>query len=176
MEKKPKNRGFTLIELIISIGVISAVLTGAFTLISMSFSTTTVGKSRVVAIGLVQEGLEIVRNIRDNNWLAGKRDASSWRDGLGEGNYRVQYDKLTLLSPSANTFKIDSNGFYYYDDPGGGGPRANSVSTTFTRNINIQYIGNNQIKLSCRVEWKDRGRTYFVSAGTILYNWLEPQE
>ena len=172
MQKRFKNKGFSLMELILSIGIISTVLTGAISLISMSFSTAQIGKSRVIALGLVQEGLEIARNIRDNNWLAGKRDAGSWRDGLGSTEsqqpWRVQYNSLSLLSPATGLpLKINTNGFYQYNS---------GTDTVFYRNIDIEYIDNNEIKVTCQVDWRAGKRSGSVNAETILYNWLEPQE
>ena len=79
-------------ELIVVIAIILTSLVGLISLLSYSINGISPGKNKIIAINLAQEGLEVVRNIRDNNWLEGKRSSINWNDGLGSGNYRVEYD------------------------------------------------------------------------------------
>lgn len=68
--KQSLPRGQGLLEVIIGIGVIIAGTVGSITLIS---ATVTAGRStnnRVAAASLARESVEVVRNIRDSNWLA----------------------------------------------------------------------------------------------------------
>lgn len=164
MKHKTYNRGFTLMEVIIAIGVVTTALAVSIALISFSISGIRIGKSKIIAAGLTQEGIEIVRNIRDSNWLSYKRSPGNWRDDLGVGDYRVQYDKLTLLSFSNTPLKIDTSGVYQYD---------NGSNTPFYRKITIEHIGNNQIKVLAEITWKEKGRSYSIKAEDRLYNWLE---
>jgi type II secretory pathway pseudopilin PulG len=173
MKIKFKNKGFSLMEIIIAIGVIITALVGSVALISYSISSTRLSRSRITAQGLAQEGLEIVRNIRDNNWLAFKRKASDWRDGLLEGNWRVEYDKLQLLPDASSTLMLDPSGFYFYQDQG---IRTGSVVTPFQRRVGIEYIGDNQIKATSEIIWQEYGRNNSLKVETRLYNWLEEPE
>ena len=168
MKVKFNNRGFTLIEVIVAIAVIVTALIGSVALISFSVSSTRTSRSRIIAEGLTQEGLEIVRNIRDNNWLNFKRKASDWRQGLGEGEHRVQYNVANLLFPGSVVLKVDSNGFYQYDT---------GTDTSFFRKITLDYMGTtNQIKVTSEVTWNENGRQNSVKAELMLYNWLEEPE
>lgn len=162
-----KNKGFTLMEVIIAIAVIVFALLALISLISSTVSALKPGGSRLTAVNLAQEGLEIVRNIRDSNWLAGKRTPANWRDGLAEGDYRVQYNTAGLLASSSDVFKIDANGFYQYDS---------GSDTLFEREITISHIGNNQIKTVAEVTWQEKSKSYSVEAESRLYNWLEQAE
>jgi type II secretory pathway pseudopilin PulG len=162
--KLPKfKNGFTLMEIIVVMGVIISVLTSALVLITLTVNSTKSSRLRIIAISLSQEGLEIVRNIRDNNWLNGRRTALNWRQGLDPGDYRVQYNSSGLLNFSATPL-MTNNGFYQYDA---------GSSTLFYRRITIEHIGNNQIRVISVVTWNDRGRNQAISAETRLYNWLE---
>jgi len=160
--KKRKN-GFTLLEIIVVMGVIISVVTSIVALNTLSVSSTKVSRSQIIAISLSQEGLEIVRNIRDNNWLNGRRTAANWRTGIDPGDYRVQYNSSALLSFSATPLRLNS-GFYQYD---------NGSFTSFYRKVTVEHIGTNQIKVVCTVTWQEQGRNHTVSAETRLYNWLE---
>jgi len=157
-------------EVIIAIAVIVTALVASVALVSYSISSTKISRSRITAQGLAQEGLEIVRNLRDNNWLLLKRKASDWRDGLPEGNWRVEYDKLQLLSDASSTLMLDPSGFYFYQDQG---TRTGSVATPFQRRIGIEYIANNQIKATSEITWQEYGRNNSLKVETRLYNWLE---
>jgi len=150
-------------EVIVAMGVIISILTSALALIILTVNSTKASRSKIIAIGLSQEGLEIVRNIRDNNWLAGRRTALNWRQDMDPGDYRAQYDSSGLLNFSITPLRLN-NGFYQYD----GGD-----NTLFYRKITIEHIGNNQIRVVSEVTWSERGRNQIISAETRLYNWLE---
>lgn len=177
--KRPKrniNRigtGFTFLEIIIAIALVVTSLVFSIALISFSVSSTRTSRSKIIAISLAQEGLEITRNLRDNNWLQLKRYPSNWRDGLPAGNWRVEYDKLQLLPDASSTLMLDTNGFYFYQDQG---TRTGSVATPFQRRIGIEYMAVNQIKVTSEVTWQEKGANNSIKAETRLYNWLEQPE
>lgn len=159
--------GFSLMEVIISIGVIVTTLITLIALISSVVSGLRLGEFKLTATSLAQEGLEIVRNIRDSNWLSYKRAPENWRDGLAAGDYRVQYDQSALLFWADSFLKIDNNGFYQYDS---------GSNTSFKRKITIGHIEDNQIKAVSEITWQEKGRSYTITAESRLYNWLEVTE
>lgn len=177
MIQKTKNKGFSLMEVIIAVAVIITALIAAMTLISFSVSAITSSKSKITATNLAQEGLEIVRNIRDSNWVGPdykmRYDGGSedWRNGLGLGDpdpkqYLVQYNQPGLLDWSSTPLQIDSSGFYQYDS---------GTNTPFYRKIIIEYIGNNQIKVTAEITWQEKGRSQIIQVEDRLYNWLQEE-
>lgn len=154
-------------EVIVALGIIIAALVGVMALVTFSVSSIRVNKSRIIADSIAQEGLEIVRNIRDNNWLNYKRSVSNWRDGLGEGDYRVQFDTENLLVFSLMPLQINSSGRYQY---------GSGSETPFYRKISIEHIGDNQIKVVSQIDWQEDGKGHIVKAETRFYNWLEEPE
>jgi hypothetical protein len=161
-------------EVIVAVAIIVTTLIAAIALVNFSVSTIVGGESTIIAVSLAQEGLEIIRSIRDNNWLLYKRKSDGspddWRNGLGLGDpdpkeYRVQYDNLSLLLFSDTFLKIDSDGFYQYDV---------GNNTPFKRKITIEHIGNNQIKSIIEVTWREKRRSRSIRAEDRLYNWLGP--
>ena len=100
--KELKNKkGFTLVELIISLGVFSAGIMSAFTLALAGLNTSKDNYARLQAANLAREGLELVRNERDSNWL--KIDANQdcdpddgisiciWNNNLTPGYYFADF-------------------------------------------------------------------------------------
>ena len=79
MHQRSSHAGFTLIEGIIAIGIIStAMLVG----LGLAFSNLTAAQAnsdRIIAANLAREGIEVVRHVRDSNWL--RQEANVDKDG-----------------------------------------------------------------------------------------------
>jgi len=67
--KGESGAGFTLLEGIIAITVISIGMIGALALALSNLSSAERNEKRIVAANLAREGIELVRNQRDSNWL-----------------------------------------------------------------------------------------------------------
>lgn len=175
--KFKSSAGFTIIELIIAIFILSFSIFGVYNAFSTIIVLTHGVSDRFMAAYLAQEGLEIIRNIRDNNWISGH---GNWRRGLDvcedgcEADYTTEttLPGATPLAPWAvnGTFlKINESGFYNYSD----GP-----NTRFKRKITTTFLGNYIIKVSVLVTWEEKPTILNPSAtsGVIeveetLYNW-----
>jgi hypothetical protein len=79
--------GQGLLEATMAIGMILVGLGAVLTLTLQNVSATAASNQRVVALQLAREGVEVVRGIRDSNWLAaGHGDPSrEWDTGLTPG-------------------------------------------------------------------------------------------
>jgi type II secretory pathway pseudopilin PulG len=161
---KRKLTGFTLLEIIIAIFFVTMGMGGAFTVIQKSFSILSLSGSRLVAANLAQEGIEVVRNIRDTNWL----ETQNWDSGLNTGDWEVQYNEgdgnLTVWADLY--LNIDEDGFYSYKTSGTYTP------TKFKRKITINKITADSMKITVDVIWKERaGKEYTYTAHHLLYDW-----
>jgi hypothetical protein len=162
------NFGFTLLEAIFAISILIFTLSGSFVLISRISAFSPQLQSKLIASYLTQEGIEIVRNIRDNNWLDPTNP--DWNEGLGNGEYEVDCNDSDLTScPSPCDYdhnlrflKIDSNGFYSYDS---------GVDSNFKRKITISDSGTEKMTVTVEVFWKEKGKLQSVKAVENLYNW-----
>ena len=63
------QKGFTLLEGIIAMTVITVGLVAGMSLAISNISTAQNNERRVVAVNLAREGVEAIRNMRDSNWL-----------------------------------------------------------------------------------------------------------
>ena len=161
IRKLSNQKAFSLLEVIIAVFVVTIGIIGAVNLANNSISAVALSKSQLIATNLAQEGLEIVRNMRDSNWL---KDID-WNTGLDScsNGCRVQYDNLGLLLLSDNPIlKINPNDFYQYDS---------GTDSHFHRKISINNISDDQLKIVSEVVWNEHGRSHTVSAETRLYNW-----
>jgi type II secretory pathway pseudopilin PulG len=79
-----KKNSFTILEVILAIFILTVAVGASFTLIQQSLISASLAKSKLTAAYLAQEGIEVIRNARDNNWLKIHYGISgvSWDDGL----------------------------------------------------------------------------------------------
>ena len=155
------KKGFTILEIVVVIFVFSLGMLGLATMVVQNIQVQYVNKDYLIASQLAQEGLELVRNKRDSNWLA----ETTWSGGLTSGNYIFDYNDYTNNSysdiNSTPFLKINSSGFYNY---------TSGTPSIFKRLIETTN-DSNSINVKCVVQWNDRGKIYNYEADTVLYNW-----
>lgn len=153
--------------------VITIVVIGMLGLVSLvrqNIQVQNVNKNYLIASMLSQEGLELVRNVRDENWL---NDAVDWKNGIvpPSGTYRIYYDEATESVVIDDTADLITdlkaklkfiNDFYTYGVGTDYSPFYRLISAT----DNGDYIA-----VSSTVEWQDRGKTYDYVSETYLYDW-----
>ena len=153
------NKGFTLIECIISIFILSIGIIGAFSVIVYVLSLTSSESSKLTALYLSQEGIEIVRNIRDTNYLNG----DSWNNGIGIGDKQADYNSTDLWGYSDTFLNIETaTGLYGYDS---------GTPTKFKRKIIITPIDTDIMSVVSEVSWSEKEQTKKVESEEYLYNW-----
>lgn len=87
--------GQTLVEAIVAIAIIGIALLGFLSLSTHNYTASSKSLQRNLALNLAREGIEVVRHIRDSNWLAGCPDPDKdgcyyWNTGLSDGEeYRA---------------------------------------------------------------------------------------
>jgi len=165
-EKIKNKKGFTLVEVLVALFILFTVISATTALVNSALGTIQNSKAKFVASGLAQEGMEIVRNIRDSNWL--KYDQGVlWNQGLSDGDWEADYlsEGLASYFGTGRFLKMDSNGFYNY---------TNGTATKFNRKINIQNLSANQIRVIVVISWQEKNKDYSLTTAEDLYNWYLP--
>lgn len=161
---KSHKRGFSLIEVVVSVTIFIVVMIGVTALISLNITNAALLRNRLIAANLAQEGIEIVRNIRDNNFLAPEDQPVPWNQNLGNGDWRVAYDSQSLLSWNNQPLRFHpATGLFDYNTPGN--------ASIFRRTVNIQQVNVNEIKVTVTVNWEERGKPFSLSVEDHLFNW-----
>lgn len=101
-EKKYIPAAFTLIEVLTVVAIFFFGILGAFGLSLNNLNQVKDNFNRVAAADLAREGIEIVRNIRDTNWLY--RDANIDKDSITPG---LQFYSWDSNLDQAAVFKVD---------------------------------------------------------------------
>jgi len=163
---KFNQKGFTLLELLVAIFVIVIGLIAAYKVASYPLSQVSVSMNRLTAAYLAQEGIEIVRNIRDTNWIQGE----NWKAGLDLGNWEADYNDQDLtLCPSPCDYDNNlrflkiNGGFYDY---------TGTADTKFKRKIIIDDSKMpDYLKITVEVFWEEKGKSYDFDLQENLYDY-----
>lgn len=160
---------FSMIEIIIVLLVVSIGMTGIMSLIVQNIQSQSISKKTLIAYQLAQEGVELIRQVRDTNWRNGS-GAANWRLNLDTGEYYMDY--LTPLPiPASDTsdgkLSQDVDGMYYAH------PGTPLTEGDFSRIITIAYPNgvDAKMKVNSTVYWVDRGNQYFYTIEAELYDW-----
>jgi len=69
--KKVAKGGFSIAEVVLSVFIVGTVLVVVVGLMASSIRHSMGARDQIIASALAQEGVELVRNLRDNNWAQG---------------------------------------------------------------------------------------------------------
>ncbi len=168
-----EKSGFSIMEATVALSIITFGMLGILSLVTQNVKADMVSKNFLVASMLAQEGLELVRNLRDENW---QRSGSSWDDDLvWDGTYLIDHygrsdiddsvDSIGSASPDeAARLYIDPLNLYSHFGSG--------TTTPFFRLISVVESGtNDMISASSTVRWQDSTGWHDYVAETKLYDW-----
>lgn len=176
------QRGFTLVETMVAIAIITIAIVGPMHAVQQGVIASYVARDRLIASSLAQEGVEYVHAIRDGNFLynlANPGAPRSWLygvDGTG-GSSNCGGSAKCILDPTQNTvsvcsgtcapLKVSTIGVYNQT-----AANASNVATRFTRSVTLTTISATETKVTVSVSWITARVTYTVSVSETLVNWL----
>jgi len=176
MNKKTK-KGFTLVETFIAITVLIVSLVGPLSIAADSLKSAYYARDEITAFYLAQEGLEYVRALRDQNYLASP--AQPWLTGITDclssvganpPNVSCQVDFPNFShSVCANNLctalVVDSNGLFNTQ---------NGTKSNFTRTLTIVPVAgtSDEVAVGVTVSWVSAGINRSFKLSEHLFNWL----
>jgi len=159
------HKGQTLVEAMVSAGILTVGLIGILTLLAQSFYLNRVVTDNYKATYLAAEGIEVVKSMLDHNTLLNigcQCKSTPWNQGFADGNYNVEYDSTSLLPPSPQPLNFDgTTGLYSY---GFGNP------TNFRRTIHVSLYPD-KIAVSSVVTWSTGAFHSQIELDDVFYNW-----
>ena len=193
---KNYKKGFGLLEVLISIIIIVLILTSLVLIGRKALSNSLYLQQRAQAIYLAQEGIELIRQTRDTNWIDGN-DQTQWNTLLTSGASSGQGKQYKLV------FVDDLKRYLLERLEGTGGDNAAGEKiefseqgdngkikeTVFYRTVTASTIegeegsiligdgendivpNKNAIKVTVIVKWQFDGLVKTTSVSEILTNW-----
>lgn len=166
------QRGQGLLESIVAIGVVITGLIGAISLINFSLRSTDITENRMIALNLSWEGIEVVVNLRDTNYL----EDQPYNTVIDQGTTAIlEFDE------ASNTWFFDfapsdfsDNGTRFYRENGlyvQATQTPAGVATPFKRLVYLNHSVPGQVLVRSVVQWEERGNVKDVESTRILYDW-----
>ncbi|MEK7125069.1 MAG: prepilin-type N-terminal cleavage/methylation domain-containing protein [Patescibacteria group bacterium] len=154
------QKGFTLVEVLTALFVLTV---GIVPIVAVGFSARRIAVSvehNLVAAMLAQEGVEVVRAIRDTNWIA----SAPFDAGLADGEYEVVWNSTATMPYAGRFFSISPVGIYSY----GAG-----TTTKFQRKISLNKGSaiDRSLKVTSTVFWNEHQSSKSVAIEDHLFNW-----
>jgi prepilin-type N-terminal cleavage/methylation domain-containing protein len=128
------KKGFSLAEVVIAVAVVGIGIVAVIVLISKSIQESIDIRNQIIAAQLAQEGVELVRWVRDDNVAKGNLPFSpSFPSGTNLDECRVDKDNpIPQCSSSANHKRLNYVSDFYVHSSGG-------TQTKFQRKIEFIY-------------------------------------
>lgn len=154
-----RQAGFTLIEAMVALVILTTALIPALFLSTQATNVSFSIKNNLTATNLAQEGVEVVRAIRDNNWF----QSYPFDTNLTDGQWRVDWYSETLIALGANPVLKVNTGLYNY---------SLGTDSIFKRTITITKTNAAELKIVSDVTWTERGnRAKSIQAESHLFDW-----
>ncbi len=158
--------GFSLIEVLAVLFVVSISLLGVVSLIIQNIQVQSVNKNNLIASSLAQEGIEFARKKRDSNWRSGL----NFDSGLADGSYIIDiYSGQMVPSTNPEDAKLYFGESNYYSHES-----APDSSTPFSRLVHIEKLEEYEgepLEVRSVVFWEGQNRPYSYELRTLLFDW-----
>ncbi len=118
IQNQADQAGQSLLETIIAIFILTTSLTASLGVAIYSFSASTHSQNETIASNLAREGAEVVRMMRDSNWLAGDVKGSAWDlQACSDIGGRLCFPRTYQKVPSYNNYDLLSGNQRAIFDP-----------------------------------------------------------
>lgn len=181
--KLKNSAGFTVLESIVAIFVLTLAVSGAFSAVRQGLHQSTLSKEEVKAFYLAQEAVEVIRNKRDNNQLAKVNGSTNnWLYGISyDANDPCYFGRVcrvdaTAASPltycgstnwgSCENVRQNGTSFLHGHNPGW-------PTTNFKREVKLEQINSNEIAVIVRMTWSKGLTSKDFTVRTLLFNWIQ---
>lgn len=187
--KTKKNKGFTLVEALFAVVILTFTIAGLMKIISSSLFSARYSKDEITVNYLLQEVIDYVRNDRDATVFLG----GTWND------FKAHYDKCLVGPTNTDGCYFDvlkkikktdiihscadeterncSSKYLYYDKTAREGSFYNytetlpSEKTNFIRKIVLEEKNPNELVFTVIISWKNGSSPVSRSLSTSLTNW-----
>ncbi|MBI4087780.1 prepilin-type N-terminal cleavage/methylation domain-containing protein [Candidatus Kaiserbacteria bacterium] len=178
MKYAARNGGFTLIETLVAISLLTVAIVAPMALAAQSLSSAYYARDQVTAFYLAQEAIESVRAIRDSQVLQIAKSANASSINLfgpiplNDQPFTIDTRKSdpaqAISICSGECAPLQTDGTLY-------GYETGWVDTNFTRTVKAAFVAGTQdeIRISITVSWKTGSiQTRSFTISTDLYRWV----
>jgi type II secretory pathway pseudopilin PulG len=165
-----KKRGFMMVEAVFSIFITGIALVAFLNVLGVMYKTEFEKRDYVIATNLAQEEIELVRNVRDNNWKASGKafdcpgNASGCYSFPKSGTLCIDYSAVhstyCVAGGSNSLLYLNNDNFYTYDSTN------NNQPTKFYRSFSLSGDDDSRT-VKVDVTWNNNK----IEISDTLYAW-----
>lgn len=163
-------RAFTLIETLVAISVLLISLVGPLSIAAQALKSAYYARDEITAFYLAQEGLEYVRAVRDQNYLANPQQ--SWLSGLSACQSALcsidfpNFSDASCANNSCAPLLIDPVTGLFNTQTG--------APSGFTRSVTIVPVSGmpDEMQVQSTVSWASAGISRSFTLSEYIFNWL----
>lgn len=170
------RRGFTLIETMVAVSLLSVAIVSPMSLATQSLASAYYARDQITAFYMAQEAIETVRAVRDGNILQNSQGTTvnllaGIPDTTGQP-FRVdtRTNTMTLCQsdPGGVCIPLQTDGTLYGYDP-------TWKSSNFTRTVTANFVAGttDEVKITAVVSWRTGSyQTRSFTLSEDLYRWV----
>jgi prepilin-type N-terminal cleavage/methylation domain-containing protein len=191
-QKNTRERGFTIVEVLISLTIFSIAVAGVITIAVQGGLNVNASKLRVTATYLADEGVELMRAMRDTTVLSTVLASGAGSEGAGWASFTGTFggtvctagspcdiDPTILSTPFPSTTNVvacASSGFcplYYVPATGHYSDTAPSgtAASPYSRQIVVSSLTPDEVQVVVRVRYLEGTTMQTVTQTENLFNW-----
>lgn len=173
---KQSNKGFTIIETLVAIFILSIAITSFLGVVSQSILTARYTKNEITANYLAQESADYIRNQRDTVAFLNNTGGVGWETFLS--NFGDSSNRTVCFSQQGCSFDIDPTKTVSIESCSTECPviKINGEDSNFKRRIIMEESNTGDIKqvfVYITIEWLNGGSTKTKTLNFSLSNWLD---
>lgn len=169
--------GFTLIETLVAISIFTVSIVLLMSVLGNGISDISNVKKKILAGYLAQEGIEYIRNMRDNyvlyTTLGSLKDWNKFKVEFSPCNLGNECGFSTTNPIVIYKCTSDPGVCKIYLDNGNYNTTSNGEDSGFTRKIWMDVVGQDELKIFSKVEWTQKSGIQNVIFSENLFNWVE---
>ncbi len=187
-KRSAKKSGFTLVETMVSLAIFSVSILAVVALLGDNITSVGYAEKKMTASYLAEEGIELVRDLRDSFVL--------YDPGGAQSGWNAFLTKMGPCDSTSNAGKkcyIDNRDFFsktnvtsvqtpacgggacpaFYENSDGYNYDTIGAPTDFVRDIGVVRTTADELRVFSTVHWRQKSQSYSVTFSESLFNWVE---
>ncbi len=175
------KQGFTLLEVVVAVSIFLLATLAIARLMASTENISGIARGQFIALNIAREGLELVRDYRDNNWFTQDPDVV-WTTGICPDDDNAAYSftiDSNMVRNNTGVGDADKDNLYIQTNQEWTHHKiTDAVKTAYSRVITIdcskQKLANDEsIIVTSKVTWQDHQKERTIELREKLTNWLQ---